>query len=82
MRALALVAGIVRSPLNITKRAKVEKVWYDSNRSRDDILPDSIAVRISNAITLALVLVLVTGPLWNFIPWSWPRVARCAAISG
>jgi len=48
----------------------VEKIWYDSNRERDDIMPNSVPVKISNGITFVVVLVMVTGPLWGFIPWS------------
>jgi hypothetical protein len=32
--------------------SSVEKVWYDSNRADDDKMPDTLAVRISNAIAL------------------------------
>ena len=64
-------ARVVFSPFKMfTRRSSVEKVWYDSNRDDDDKLPDSPAVRVSNAITLLILIVLVTGPIWSFIPRS------------
>src|SRR5208283_833487 len=52
------------------RRSSVEKIWYDSNREADDKMPDSLAVQVSNGIALLIIIVLVTGPVWNFIPWS------------
>jgi glycosyltransferase involved in cell wall biosynthesis len=72
--ALQLLAGGVRmvfSPIKmITQRASVEKIWYDSNRADDDKAPDSLAARISNGIAFVLLVVLLTAPLWNFVPMS------------
>jgi glycosyltransferase involved in cell wall biosynthesis len=73
-----LLAGAVRmlfSPVKFfTHRASVEKVWYDSNRATDHILPDSWRVRISNAIALLFILVMLSGPLGHLVPWDWtPR---------
>ena len=48
----------------------MEKIWYDSNRERDDVMPNSVAVKISNGIALVVILVMLTGPLWGFVPWS------------
>jgi len=71
---LHLLAGGVRllfSPLQMfTKRAPVEKVWYDSNRDGDDTMPASLAVKVSNAAALLVMIVLLTGPLWYFVPRS------------
>ena len=53
-----------------TKRASVEKIWYDSNRERDNQMPNASLVRVSNVIALVILLVMIIGPVWNFIPWS------------
>jgi glycosyltransferase involved in cell wall biosynthesis len=72
--ALELATGSLRmlwSPMKMmTERKSVEKIWYDSNRHDDDSMPNSILARVSNAIALPFLLVLITGPLWNFIPRS------------
>jgi glycosyltransferase involved in cell wall biosynthesis len=69
-----LLMGGVRmifSPVkHFTQRSSVEKVWYNSNRADDDKMPNSLAVQISNGIALVIVIVVVTGPLWDFIPWT------------
>ena len=59
----------------VTQRSSVEKIWYDSNRERDDTMPNTGGVRISNAIALLMTIVLVTSPLWTFIPWSLTPLA-------
>jgi len=72
--ALQLAIGGVRmifSPVKmVTQRASVEKIWYDSNRADDDEKPNSLVAHISNAIALVILLLMVTGPIWNFIPRS------------
>jgi glycosyltransferase involved in cell wall biosynthesis len=72
--ALQLLAGSVRmifSPVKmVTQRASVEKIWYDSNRADDEKMPDSLVARTSNAIALVIVVMICTGPLWNFVPRS------------
>ncbi len=69
-----LLMGAVQlmfSPVKFfTQRSSVEKVWYDSNRTDDDKMPNSVGVQISNGIALVIVMVVVTGPVWDFIPWS------------
>lgn len=62
--------GILAPARLMTNRAAVEKVWYDSNREQDDTMPDSLAVRLSNGIALILIIVMLTGPLWGFVPRS------------
>ena len=73
--ALQLMAGAVRmifSPVKmITQRSSVQKIWYDSNRADDDKPPDSFTARISNSVAFVLLLVLLTAPLWDFVPLSW-----------
>lgn len=72
--ALEFLAGSVRmifSPVKmVTERASVEKVWYDSNRTSDHILPNSWIDRISNGIALVFMLMVLSGPFWGFVPRS------------
>jgi glycosyltransferase involved in cell wall biosynthesis len=64
-------ARMIFSPIKMfTQRTLVEKVWYDSNRADDDKMPNSFAVRISNGIAFLILLVMLSGPLWNFVPRS------------
>jgi glycosyltransferase involved in cell wall biosynthesis len=76
---LQLVVGGLRllsSPFKMfTHRSSVEKVWYDSDRTGDDTMPNSFAVRLSNGIALLLLLVVLSGPLWNFVPRSLTPLA-------
>jgi glycosyltransferase involved in cell wall biosynthesis len=69
-----LLIGGVRmlfSPIKfLTQRSSVEKVWYSSNRTDDDKISNSVAVQISNGIALVIMIILVTGPVWDFIPWT------------
>jgi len=71
---LQLMAGGVRmifSPVKmVTQRASVEKIWYDSNRTDDDKMPNSLGARISNGIALLILADLFTGFVWGFVPWS------------
>jgi glycosyltransferase involved in cell wall biosynthesis len=68
---ISLCAKVIFSPRRLfTQRSSVEKIWYDSNRQRDDVVPNSVVAKISNTIGLVVILVLLTGPLWDFIPWS------------
>ena len=71
---LQLLIGGVRmvfSPCKtFTRRASVEKIWYDSDRTDDDKTPNSLVTRVSNGVVLLIVLALLTGPLWNFVPKS------------
>lgn len=71
---LEMFAGLVRlilSPIKmVTKRSSVQKVWYDSNRADDDVMPRSLAVRLSNSITLLIIIVVLTEGFWGRLPWS------------
>ena len=73
MSGMQLLGGGVRmmfSPVKfLTQRSSVEKVWYNSNRADDDKMPSSPGARISNGVVLMIMIVLVTGPVWDFIPW-------------
>ncbi|HZR20075.1 MAG TPA: glycosyltransferase [Verrucomicrobiae bacterium] len=69
-----LLMGGVRmmfSPVKfLTRRSSVEHVWYNSNRADDDKMPNSIGVQLSNGVALVIVILVVTGPVWDFIPWT------------
>ena len=66
-----VVVRMISSPIKFfTQRSSVEKVWYDSNRADDDKMPNSLAVQVSNGIALAIIIIVVTGPVWDFIPWT------------
>jgi hypothetical protein len=70
LQILRVCAKAILTPHRVfTQRAAVQKIWYDSNRERDAIMPNSLAARVSNGIAMIVVLVMVTGPLWGFIPW-------------
>jgi uncharacterized membrane protein YidH (DUF202 family) len=76
LEMLASGVRMVFSPFKFfTQRASVEKVWYDSNRADDDKMPDSLAVQVSNAITLLIVIAVVTELVWCFTPWSLTPLA-------
>jgi len=71
LQMLSFSLRAVLSPFKtFTQRSSVEKIWYDSNRERDDKMPNTPGVRISNAIGLLILVVLLTGPIWYFIPRS------------
>jgi glycosyltransferase involved in cell wall biosynthesis len=68
-----LLSGLrmIFSPVKLfTQRSSVETVWYNSNRADDDRISTSLAVQISNGIALVIMIVVVTGPVWDFIPWT------------
>lgn len=72
----AFVTRAVLSPIKtLTQRSFVEKIWYDSNRENDDKIPTSLAAKMSNGILLVMMIVLLTGPVWYFIPRSLTPLA-------
>jgi glycosyltransferase involved in cell wall biosynthesis len=79
MSGLQMFATCARTALSpskmLTQRSSVEKIWYDSNREADDKMPDSLAFKVSNAIALLIMIVLLTGPVWYFIPRSLTPLA-------
>lgn len=54
----------------LRNRSAVQKVWYESNRKNDEVAADSLVVRVANTLVLLLLLILITGPLWDFVPRS------------
>lgn len=79
LHAISFALRLVFRPSKVlTQRKAVQKIWYDSNRAHDDELPNSWQARASNGMALLLMLVLLSGPIWNFIPWSWTPIATAA----
>jgi glycosyltransferase involved in cell wall biosynthesis len=76
LQMLTFCVRAVLSPFKMfTQRASVEKIWYDSNREGDDSMPNTPGVRLSNAMGLLILIVLLTGPIWYFIPRSMTPLA-------
>ncbi len=68
-----LVGGLrlLLSPVKMfTRRSSVQEVWYDSDRTTDHEMPTGVATTVGNAVTLLVVVVLLSAPFWNFVPWS------------
>ncbi len=71
LKLLGILARLLSSPFKIfTHRASVEKIWYDSDRESDDRPSDSLVVRVSNWIVMLILLVVITEPIWCYVPWS------------
>ncbi len=64
----------------LTRRSSVDKIWYDSNRELDDTMSPSLAVQLSNGIALAVLIVFMSGPIWNFIPDIYPLASPLGKI--
>jgi cellulose synthase/poly-beta-1,6-N-acetylglucosamine synthase-like glycosyltransferase len=73
-QALLVLVRMAFVPTMLARRSSVERIWYDSNRNEEEQVDDSIAVKAMNAVLLLLMLAVISGPVWAFIPWSWaPR---------
>jgi hypothetical protein len=71
LRLLAFFGRALLSPFKmVTRRSSAEKIWYGSNRANDDTMSTSPAVRVSNAVALLILIVLLTAPLLRFVPQS------------
>jgi hypothetical protein len=71
LQILAKGARMTLSPFTMfTRRSSVEKIWYDSNRENDDKMPNTLGARASNGIALLILIVLLTGPIWEVLPFS------------
>jgi hypothetical protein len=73
MHGLQMLAVLVRMafiPGLLKDRANVQRIWYESRRDGDETVPDSLAVRASNAAMLLIMIALFIGPFWNFVPRS------------
>jgi hypothetical protein len=70
-RFLAFVARLIFSPVKtFTRRASVQNIWYDSNRAGGYVMSNTLTAKVWHGIALVIVIVLVAGPVWDFIPWS------------
>jgi glycosyltransferase involved in cell wall biosynthesis len=72
-KGIRVLASLIRmgfSPRMLKDRSSVQKIWYESDRDEDDRLIDSVAVQVANAAMLLLTLAVITGPLWELVPWS------------
>ncbi len=68
----AFVVRIILSPRKmLMRRASVEKIWYDSNRARDNMVSETLRAKVADAFGLLFFVLLVTAPVWYFIPESW-----------
>jgi glycosyltransferase involved in cell wall biosynthesis len=68
---LQMVGALLRMaffPRMLTRRSAVGKVWYDSNRESDHVVASSLAVKLSNAVLLVIMVSILLGPIWLF-PW-------------
>jgi glycosyltransferase involved in cell wall biosynthesis len=73
IHGLQMLATLIRmafSPGMLKGRANVKKIWYESQRDEAENAPDSLAIRASNAVMLLIMIGLVIGPFWNFVPRS------------
>jgi glycosyltransferase involved in cell wall biosynthesis len=76
LQVIALCARVLVAPRKtVMQRSGGAKIWYDSNRSRDNHAPNTIAARLSNGIALVVVLMLLSSPFWNLIPRAWTPLA-------
>jgi glycosyltransferase involved in cell wall biosynthesis len=74
IKGLQMLTTLVRMaffPGILKQRSTVKKVWYDSNREEDVNTSNSFLVQIINFVLLLILLIMITGPLWNLVPWSW-----------
>ncbi len=72
IRGLQMVTALFQMaffPGMLKRRARVRKIWYDSNRESDDKIQNSPGIRVLNAMLL-LVVIAVVIPIFAFIPWS------------
>ena len=58
-------------PKMLTKRSRVRKIWYESNREQDVQVGESPGFRIFNTVLLLILLTWLTSPLWMLVPWAW-----------
>jgi glycosyltransferase involved in cell wall biosynthesis len=70
IRVLASLMRMGFMPRMLRDRSSVQKIWYESDRVSDDSVFDSVSVQVATAAMLLFTLAVITGPLWEFIPWS------------
>ncbi len=68
----AFIMRIILSPRKmLTQRASVQKIWYDSNRSGDNAVSNTLRAKLAGGVGLLFFVLLATSPVWYFVPWSW-----------
>jgi glycosyltransferase involved in cell wall biosynthesis len=67
---LSFLRAILRGRNLFTSRESVKGIWYESNRAPENKTSGAIRVRIVNSLLLLATIALVTGPVWNFVPWA------------
>jgi glycosyltransferase involved in cell wall biosynthesis len=77
LQILTLLIRIAFRPSDLARRSSVEKVWYQSNRENSHRVSNSFGRKISNAIALLILIVLVTIPIW-IVPW--PEALRAGPL--
>jgi glycosyltransferase involved in cell wall biosynthesis len=73
MSGLRMIAALFRmaiSPWMLKQRSSVQSVWYESDRAAEEANADSWLTKVSNVVLLVVMIALMTGPLWMFVPWS------------
>lgn len=65
-----LLGALIHPVKFFTSREAVREIWYESDRSNDEKIPNTLLYKISNAITFLVILSLVTAPFLGFVPWS------------
>jgi cellulose synthase/poly-beta-1,6-N-acetylglucosamine synthase-like glycosyltransferase len=73
MSGVRMIAALFRmafSPRMLKQRSTVHKVWYESDRAAEEATAESWTVCASNFVLFLLMLAVITGPLWMFVPWS------------
>lgn len=71
MGGLQMVGALLRMaffPRILMRRSAVGKVWYESNRESDTVMSSSLAIKLSNAILLLIMVLIITGPIF-LLPW-------------
>jgi hypothetical protein len=60
----------------LQRRAAVQKIWYESDRTKDDSAGATLTARLSNGVVLVAMVVLFAPPLWALVALLWPDAMR------
>jgi hypothetical protein len=72
VRGPQMLAGLIRMaffPGMLTQRSAVKKIWYESNREDDHKILNSLVTQAINVILLLITVVMITDPVFGYIPW-------------
>ena len=72
LELLAMARALFWPARALGRRSSVEKIWYDSNRAEDAATNGSWRRRLSNALTLVIIVMLLMPPVWALIAALWP----------